>query len=166
MIKAALKKFSWVVFIGLAMACNQDKVVYDTYISVNPKGWFADSIADFTVEIEDTTTQYAVYLKMRHNSTYPYRNIWFFRSISSKRGVEYTDTINYVLADEMGKWLGSGIGENKHVVMPLRTEALRFNKPGKYQFSIQHGMRDEILSGITEIGLEVFMKDNNGEEEN
>ena len=165
MIKTVLQKTSWVVFIVIALACNRDNVVYDTYTSVSPKGWNADSIAEFIVDVEDTTAQYAVYLKMRHNHNYPYRNIWFFRTISSKRGVEYTDTINYVLADEMGKWLGSGIGENKHVVMPLKTQALRFNKPGKYTFAIQHGMTDTVLAGITEIGLEVFMRKENGEKE-
>ncbi len=161
-----LRKISLIVFIGALWACQNDRMVYDRYINISPKGWHTDSIAEFTVSIEDTTAQYAVYIKMRHNNNYPYRNIWFFRSISSKRGIEYTDTINYILADEMGKWLGSGIGENKHLVMPLRTQALRFNKPGKYQFSIQHGMTDTILSGITEMGLEVFMRKNNGEEEN
>ena len=165
MIKNVLQKISLLLFIAATWACKQDHVVYDTYISVNPKGWHADSIADFTITIEDTTAQYAVYLKMRHNNSYAYRNIWFFRTITSKRGVEYTDTINYVLANNMGKWLGSGIGENKHVVMPLRTEALRFNKPGKYQFSFQHGMKDTVLEGITEVGLEVFKKDNDEEKD-
>ena len=110
-----------------------------------------------------------VYLKLRHDNNYAFRNIWFFRTIESERGIEYADTINYVLADETGKWLGSGIGNKKLVTMPLRTQALRFNKPGAYDFNIQHGMRDTSLAGLSEIGLEVFSNNSeveNGKEEN
>jgi gliding motility-associated lipoprotein GldH len=136
---------------------------------MNALGWHADSIANFKVEVTDTISDYAVYIKLRHNHNYPFRNIWFFRTITSERGVEYADTINYVLADDMGKWLGKGIGDKKLVTMPLRTQALRFNKTGEYQFGIQHGMRDTVLSGILEIGLEVFSRniaESNGKEEN
>ena len=40
--------------------------------------------------------------------------------------------------------------------MPFKKEALFFNKAGSYTFEIQHGMRDTVLEGVTEIGLEVF----------
>ena len=56
----------------------------------------------------------------------------------------------------MGKWLGNGIGETKQVIMPFKKEALFFNKKGNYIFEVQHGMRDTILKGVTEVGLEVF----------
>ena len=98
--------------LGFLFSCSENRI-YDSYIPVAPAGWHADSTAQFEVEITDTTLRYAIYLNMRHNSTYPFRNIWFFRTIESGKGVEYTDTINYVLADEMGKWLGQGIGETK-----------------------------------------------------
>jgi gliding motility-associated lipoprotein GldH len=120
------------------------------------EGWHADSIAHFTLDVQDTLSSYAVYLKLRHNHEYPWQNIWFFRSISSHQGIEYTDTINYVLADDMGKWLGKGIGDKKMVTMPLTSQALQFKHPGEYTFSIQHGMRDTVLSGVLELGLEVF----------
>ena len=154
-INRMLKRAS-LFFVLLAFWACGNNAVYNNYMAMPEQGWAADSIAQFDVEIKDTSAMFGVFLKMRHNGNYPYRNIWFFRRVISENGVEYTDTINYILADEMGKWKGSGIGELKHVVMPFKKEALRFNKPGVYTFEIQHGMKDTVLEGITELGLEVL----------
>lgn len=168
MVKKGLKISSVFTLLFLFVSCTNNKV-FDEYKQMNTLGWHADSIANFNVEVTDTLSEYAIYLKLRHDHNYAFRNIWFFRTITSERGVEYADTINYVLADDMGKWLGKGIGDKKLVTMPLRTQALRFNKTGDYQFSIQHGMRDTVLSGILELGLEVFARniaESNGKKEN
>ena len=168
MVKKVLRISSVFTLLFLFASCTDNKV-FDEYKEMSTLGWHADSIANFNVEVTDTMSDYAVYIKLRHNHDYPFKNIWFFRTITSERGVEYADTINYVLADEMGTWLGKGIGDKKLVTMPLRTQALRFNKTGDYEFGIQHGMRDTVLTGILEIGLEVFSRNiasSNGEEEN
>lgn len=151
----ALTKLS-VISLFLAIWSCSNNSIYDQYLPLAKNQWHLDSIANFDIEVDDTAAVYMVYLKMRHNQNYPYRNIWFFRTIKSKRGIEYTDTINYVIADESGKWLGKGIGELKHVIMPFKTEALQLKRSGKYTFEVQHGMKDSLLPGVTEIGLEVI----------
>jgi gliding motility-associated lipoprotein GldH len=154
-VTTGLKVSSLFGLLLMLVACNNNRV-YDAYMPIDSKGWHADSIASFELEVLDTSSRYAVYLNLRHNHEYPFRNIWFFRTISSKQGIEYTDTINYILADDMGKWLGSGIGETKNVIMPFKKEALFFNKKGNHIFEVQHGMTDTVLMGISEVGLEVF----------
>lgn len=120
------------------------------------QAWHQDSIVSFVVPIKDANVDYRVAMKLRHNAEYAYQNIYIFRTISSAKGLEYADTINVILADNQGKWLGSGIGEQKTMSLPYNRQSLRFNEPGKYTFTLQHGMRDTMLQGITDIGLEIF----------
>ena len=62
--------------------------------------------------------------------------------------------------------IGSGIGEmvvlleqNRHLDEPVMSVLLeqnyQFPDTGIYHMTIQHGMRDSVLRGITDIGLEI-----------
>ncbi len=142
---------------------------YEEYIAVNNNAWHADSTASFDVEIEDTSSAYIIYINLRNNSSYPFSNIFLFREISSSRGIEFRDTVEYILADQYGKWTGKGLGELKTNSWPYKTSELRFNKPGVYTFSIQQAMRVGILEGIEDIGMSVYkantQQQNNGKKE-
>ncbi len=138
----------------LAGACTNTPLV-DVFVPM-PNGWHADSVLQFPVKIVDASLSYSVTVKMRHNGNYPYSNIYMFRKIESAKGIEYQDTVNFVLADPTGKWLGSGVGELKTMVWAYRANALKFSQPGNYVFSLAHGMRADVLPGIENVGLEVI----------
>ena len=138
----------------LAVSCGKSPMV-DEYVPM-PNGWYKDSVLQFTAKITDVSQAYSVNVKMRHNGNYPYSNIYMFRKIESANGLEYQDTVNFVLADPTGKWLGSGVGELKTMVWAYRANALKFNQPGNYVFSLQHGMRTDVLEGIEDVGLDVI----------
>ena len=91
----------------------------------------------------------AVELFLRHSKEYPYANIWLELSYNSADSV-VADTFNVVVADEYGKWLGSGAG-------PLRllTDTLRLrNMPdADSKFRLRHIMRVEILPEIEQVGI-------------
>jgi gliding motility-associated lipoprotein GldH len=99
----------------------------------------------FVVPIENVDDTYAVNVKMRHNANYPFANLYMFRKIKSNNGLEYQDTVNFIVADPRGKWLGKGVGEVKTMVWPYRANTIKFNTPGKYTFTLQQGMRQEAL---------------------
>ena len=65
-----------------------------------------------------------------------------------------TDTINFYLADQRGKWLGSGVGSVFEMPV-LYQQSIRFPKAGNYRYELSHGMRDSVLIGINDIGLRV-----------
>lgn len=149
------KKASLIVFLAILVSGCNEAPLFDSFVSLND-GWQKDSILEFNVRITDAGQAYLVNVKMRHNGNYPYSNIYMFRKIESANGVEYQDTVNFVLADPTGKWLGSGVGELKTMVWTYRANALKFNEPGNYTFSLQQGMRTDVLPGIEDVGLEVI----------
>ena len=60
----------------------------------------------------------------------------------------------FYLADDRGQWLG-----DKHygfIEMPVLIEQnYHFPDTGRYYMAIQHGMRDSLLRGVTDIGVEI-----------
>ncbi|HRR62823.1 MAG TPA: gliding motility lipoprotein GldH, partial [Paludibacteraceae bacterium] len=64
------------------------------------------------------------------------------------------DTIECYLADIHGKWLGSGVG-NVFEMPVLYKQNECFKQSGTYTFQIIQGMRNEVLPGISNVGLKV-----------
>lgn len=137
------------------MACSRN-TVYSRFVptgsaphSPMPQ-WHMDSIAHFDYTITDPEPSYRILLYIRHTETYPYQNMWLFVHDNL-----HADTIEFYLADERGQWLG-----NKHhgfIEMPvLLEEDYRFPAAGTYHMSVQHGMRDSLLRGISDVGVEVI----------
>ena len=141
--------------IGLAVltvlfsSCKND-IVYSRFSSIPSEKWAIDSVAQFEYAITDTVPDYRMLVYVRHTERYPYQNMWLFVGDSLHR-----DTIEFYLADDRGQWLG-----NKHhgfIEMPvLLEENYHFADTGKYFLTVQHGMRDSILRGVTDIGLEII----------
>lgn len=120
----------------------------------------------FNVDIRDTSVPYDVFLQLRNNNTYPYQNIWIFyteermsapaSAIPPAESVTLpppvvSDTIEYLLADDFGKWTGNGITlfQNRLLIK----QQYHFPDTGRYTISLRHGMRDNPLKGIEDVGL-------------
>ena len=108
-----------------------------------------DTIPSFDYTIADAAAEYRMLIYVRHTERYPYQNMWLFVDEGTHR-----DTIEFYLADDRGRWLG-----DKHhgfIEMPVLYEAARqFPDTGAYTMRIVHGMRDSVLRGVTDVGLEI-----------
>ena len=142
------------IFISLTFAACKNNDVFFQYKAVNAKGWNKDSLYTFDIQITDTTSRYNVYVNVRNRGEYPYQNLWLFLNKTSPDKVEMKDSIECYLADQRGKWLGSGIGSVMEMPI-LYQENIRFNKSGMYRYKIVHGMRDTTLTGINDIGMRI-----------
>jgi len=142
------------IFISLTFAACKNNDVFFQYKVVNAKGWNKDSLYTFDIQITDTTSRYNVYVNVRNRGEYPYQNLWLFLNKTSPDKVEMKDSIECYLADQRGKWLGSGIGSVMEMPI-LYQENIRFNKSGMYRYKIVHGMRDTTLTGINDIGMRI-----------
>jgi len=136
------------------ISCRND-IVYSRFNAIPSKEWHMDSAQCFDYRIVDQTLDYRLIVTVRHTERYPYQNMWLFLGDSL-----HTDTIEFYLADDRGQWLG-----DKHsglIEMPvLYEEHYHFPDTGIYSLSVRHGMRDSILNGIIDIGLEII---SNGKE--
>lgn len=149
LVRNSIFLFLLVIFIS----CYRNEVYFE-YQPVNIHGWSKDSTLLFPVTITEPNKTYNIVVNTRNNNTYPYQNMWLFVKEISPDSIIRKDTIDFYLADDFGKWLGSGIGA--YFNMPVLYRAnFKFPKKGVYKFEIQHGMRDSMLIGIQDIGLKV-----------
>lgn len=123
----------------------QENTLYHSYQPVDATGW---SKNDTLVYALDSTLNgkesYAFQIGIRHKDSYPYRDLWL--KINE-------DTLHLYLADSIGQWKGKGIGDLRQlqfpVTLPMEPEdSLR-------EFRIHHLMKDEPLSGISDIGIAI-----------
>lgn len=135
------------------VSCDRGKV-FDFYLEIDPQGWVATDTIDFEIEIEpQEDVLYNTLIGLRNNNDYLYANIFFFIDVESPSGLSQIDTLQYVLAAPDGKWLGSGVGEIKYNLFKVKENEMM--QPGTYKYKIVHGMRDDVLIGIEDIGLRI-----------
>ncbi len=159
------------LFLTLA-GCDQ-RTVYSEFCSAPLREWYADSVLTFRFNIADTLSIYEVLIYVRHTQQYPYQNMWLFVDWDEAEqkmvtaadsadivldsvyiGVSDTkrDTIEFYLANDRGEWLGNG--KNGLTEMPvLYEEKYRFSHSGEQVMRIAHGMREEPLRGISDVGV-------------
>lgn len=142
---------------SLLSACSHD-IVYSRFMPISyPDGtitssdkWAIDSVLRFDYAISDTAADYRMIVYVRHSERYPYQNMWLFIGDGQRQ-----DTIEFYLADDRGQWLGDQ--NHGFIEMPvLLEEEKHFPDTGAYSLTIQHGMRDSLLRGITDIGVEII----------
>lgn len=151
-----INRFSFVLvmtFLLLLLSCNSS-VVYTNSQAIHKETWTLTDIPTFKVPITDTVNSNNVLFTIRSGSSYPFRNIFLFVTTTSPDGKQITDTLQYNLADEKGKWYGKGFGDIHELNLPYKSNIF-FPVKGIYEFKIQHGMRIENLKGVYDIGLKI-----------
>ena len=132
-------------------SCSND-TLYNESIVIPEARWDNDMIPFFDVTVNDTLTDYAFYLNIRHLENYRYSNLYIFMHTTFPNGNVTHDTIECILAMPNGRWMGKGSGTMRSANV-LLNPALRFPLSGEYHFEIEQAMREKELRGITDIGL-------------
>ncbi len=157
MIRNQTRKSSFVCLLCMVMAllssCNKD-VVYSEYKKFEDEQWFAKDKAVFDLDITDTQTLNNISLMIRHAESYPYNNIFLFVTTKYPDGKVLTDTMEVVLANSKGEWLGSGVGDIFDFKVPIKKN-VRFPLGGKYQFTFEQAMRVDPLPMVMDFGFEI-----------
>lgn len=136
-----------------SMSCGRN-VVFTDSAAMAGKIWRVADIPVFRIPVKDTINSNNISFIIRTGASYPYRNIYLFVTTTSPEGNSMTDTLQYNLADEKGKWYGKGFGDIRELSLPYKTNVF-FPVKGTYQIRIQHGMRIEDLKGVYDFGVKV-----------
>lgn len=150
------QRIAWFIslLIILAMTACDPGRIYDQSLAINDASWDRDSVLHYEVAIDDSLQLSNFFISIRNNTDYPYSNIYLFLTTEFPNGHATTDTIECILADKKGQWLGTGSGRLKDNLIMLQ-QSLRFPLSGTYNFYIEQGMREENLPGIEDVGLRV-----------
>ncbi|MBE0649318.1 MAG: gliding motility lipoprotein GldH [Bacteroidales bacterium] len=145
-----------VLLVMLLVSCSSG-VLFDQTANVDGH-WYKDNPKDFEVMVPDSLTTYNFYLNVRHTRDYGYSNLYLFLQTRFPNGHITRDTLQLILANNAGKWLGKGWGSVKEDQILLKRN-LRFPMKGNYEFTIWQAMRADTLKGVRNIGLR-FVRSN------
>ena len=153
-LSSVIQLFSYSVILCIVLSsCDPDRI-YENNLAIPSEGWQRDNRARFEVEITDTIHPCNIYINVRNNNNYKYMDFWLFVDVHSPAGMVASDTVNIILADHHGKWLGHGLGSKFDKRLVFRKN-MQFPVSGKYVFEYEQAMRDEPLSGIEDVGLRI-----------
>ncbi len=133
-------------------ACGPDAVFAGSRTFDAEVGWKADDVARFDWQVEDTLKRYDFFIDLRHNQDYPFTNMYLFVDYTFPNGLTRKDTISCDLADQRGRWYGSGFGNLIGHRIGFRQNT-GFPLQGDYTVKIAHGMRLDPLRGMLDVGF-------------
>jgi len=139
--------------IGMFISCD-NTIVFEEYKSFENQQWNTDSAAFFNYTTTDTTSENTIKIKLRHTVDYEFQNLFLFVE------ADVLDTVELILANKEGMWLGSGIGDVREFEFQYQNTKL-FSKKGNYSFKIEQAMRYEgvekiqVLNNILAVGISI-----------
>ena len=136
----------------ISTGCNPD-VIYEKNHSLSGT-WERSEKPEFNVEITDTLTPVNFLLNIRHNTSYPYSNLFLFINTFYPNGMDTRDTVEILLARPDGEWLGSGLGKLKSSRIMLK-QGVVFTMTGTYTFQFEQAMRVKELQGMEDFGITI-----------
>ena len=139
--------------IVMFISCDSS-VVFEEYKSFENQKWNTDSAAFFNYTIADTTSINTVKIKLRHTVEYEFQNLFLFIE------TDVIDTVELMLANKEGMWLGSGIGDVREFEFEYQNSKV-FSKKGNYSFKVEQAMRYGVaekiqaLNNVLAVGLSI-----------
>jgi len=89
---------------------------------------------------------------IRITHEYAYQNLWLFIETTEPDGSKHTDSIDCPMAYPDGRWLGTGLGDLiDNPILVYRN--FKFAETGEYTFKIKHGMRNDYLENVQNVGV-------------
>jgi gliding motility-associated lipoprotein GldH len=137
----------------LFASCDS-KRIYEKNTEIPGNTWDAAQKVKFEVNITDTVSGNNVMINIRHAGLYPYSNLFMFINTTFPNGKTTRDTVECLLADDKGKWLGEGLGDIWDARILFKRN-VRFSQSGNYTFEFEQAMRVEQLPGVMDVGLRI-----------
>lgn len=145
------------------IASCESNPVFIKYNSING-AWQKDSIQNFSFQNEHKLISANSYLVLRFNEKYRYNNIFVIITVYNSSETISRDTIEYKIADNFGKLIGSKM-INIHELNLLHKTDFQLMPKENYFINVEHVMRNvnetigvEKLEGILDVGYK-FEKD-------
>lgn len=129
--------------------------VFEKNQSIPNNAWKNSYKPSFEFEISDTSTQYRIYLTIRHTDAYPFSNLWLNIS-TTMPGDSHAQQIRteIPLSQEDGKWLGRMHDEICTQQLSLtKNGTVRFDKLGRYKIKLEQIMRQNPLPEVMSVGI-------------
>jgi len=138
------------------VSCDTNPL-YIKYNSLNG-GWLKDSVQHFSFPNGDKSILTNSYLMLRVNQKYRYNNIFVIITVTNSNGTILRDTIEYKVADNFGKFIGSKMINIYELSLPHK-KGIQLMPKENYFINVEHAMRNadetvgiERLEGVLDVG--------------
>ena len=147
--------FSLILF--FAFSCTEKEISYN-YQHINEGRWYRDSLLTFRIDSFqiETVNSYDISFELTTGHNYPYKDIWMEVSHNLRDSLFKIDSLHYLLADDYGKWLGSGAGGLNQFTLPY-ISAITLDTVQDYEIQIRQIMANDPLVGVEKIGLNTLV---------
>lgn len=134
----------------MATACQQRPVMaHAKFIHLPVGGWQRNLPLTFVPEYDDSAAVYELKLAVRHDISYPYRDLLLVVDVIAEDSTVNRRTLDLPLSDEYGNWTGGGFGSLYQNQVTLSTGV----KPEQASTVIVWQVMSEKLTGVDEIGV-------------
>lgn len=137
--------------LSLSSACTGLKETGE-YHPIDADGWSYGDTVHFNIESPDSVMRGDIAVVVRHTAAYPYSNLWLEINYPQNDNI-VSDSVNIVLADDFGNWLGRGAGLSFQRVDTILRD-VTISTPA--DITLRHIMRVDRLSDIEQLGV-VFL---------
>jgi gliding motility-associated lipoprotein GldH len=155
-LKSFLFTISFFLFVSILASCDSSRY-FEENEEIKDYEWKQDDPVVFSVSIDDTVTDYNVYVNVRNAGNYRFSNLYLFINTVFPGGQIQRDTLECILAAPDGRWLGDGLGDIWDNRILLK-EGVKFPQQGEYRFELFQAMRINPLPGIMDAGIRIEKK--------
>ncbi|WP_081439181.1 gliding motility lipoprotein GldH [Polaribacter irgensii] len=159
----AIQKNKWLVFFlisSLMISCG-DHSEFNEYKTLENSAWKTEDRLVFSFKVKDTIVPKDLFINIRNNSAYEFSNLFLITALKRPDNSVVIDTLQYEMADALGKFLGAGFSEVKENKLFYKEHNI-FPLLGTYSLEIRHAMRRngnvyamEFLKGVQEVGFSI-----------
>ncbi|MBS1510909.1 MAG: gliding motility lipoprotein GldH [Bacteroidetes bacterium] len=142
-----------VVFLLFRLTSCTQINVFEKDTTIPGYNWKSSFEVKGSFTITDTASAYTTYLVLRHTDAYQYNNIWLNVGIQPPADSMHYQKVDMQLGSDATGWMGTGMNDIWEIRQLLFNQAVRFKKPGNYNFTITQIMRDDPLPAVMSAGL-------------
>ena len=157
-IKPLLSAYICIVFL---YTCSND-LIQSSYRDFE-NGWRLNDTVFFKFN-SFSDKKYDIQFHIRNDNNYQYSNLFMIASLKEDNILITKDTLEYLMADKEGNFLGSGYGNIKESFL-IWIDEYDFKKESDYLITINHAMRKnqeekglKILPGVVSLGIKFSEK--------
>ncbi len=151
--KAALLSAPTIAIFSFLISCVDQDTLLHEYSAIDDEEWNINDSLHFEVDSAAHSGKFETILELRTNAKYPYRNISIVMTQLLRNGnKKISKTLNYDIIDAKGNKNGEGITYLTHRI-PFCT--MNIDEGDTLDIFVKHNMQDNILPGITDIGVHI-----------
>jgi len=153
-----IRKIILTLVVILFVTSCQKKSAYQNAETIPDSKWAMGQIISFRDSLTENDPEKLHFeINLRHTNIYPYQNIWLYIQTKCSDGSTRMDSIDWKISEPNGRWLGTGWGSLYNIAYQLPDLEIKKNNQKRwFNIEIQHGLRDEYIKGVENVGVRLY----------